>query len=401
MKSWQRVALAMFSVGWGANQFSSLLVAYRDELGMSPQTRAFLFGVYAVGLVPALLVGGAASDRWGRRAVVLPMVVLSPVATVMLILWHDSVPGLAAARLLAGACSGVVFAAASAWVADLAVDEAPGTAARRAAIALSAGFGVGPLVSGLIGEVSGHPLQVPYLPHVVLGLVALVVLLPTPGPRPERATHRPLLRIPAVTREAPFLLLVAPAAPWVFFCAIPFAYLVGELSGQRGGDLAFAGVLTGLTLGTGVLVQPLARRLDDRRHLLAGQVGLLSVAVATTGGILALSADSRLLLLLAALLFGGGYGFCLVSGLRETERLAAPDERGATVAVFYALTYVGFAAPYGLGGLAGVGLGARGALTVAVAAATASLVVVTVARRSLHPDDARERGHSRTSPDRR
>ena len=389
----------MFAVGWGANQFSSLLIAYRDEIGMSTQTRAFLFGVYAVGLVPALLVGGAASDRWGRRAVVLPFVVLSPVATVLLIVEHTSVPGLAVARLLAGACSGVVFAAASAWVADLSVDDAPGTAARRAAIALSAGFGLGPLVAGLIAEVSPHPLQVAYVPHVVLGLVAIVVLLPTPGPRPNQASARPLLRIPAVTYRAPFLLLVAPAAPWVFFCAISFAYLPTELGGSPSAPVAFAGVLTGITLGTGVLVQPLARRLDDRRHLLAGQVGLAGAALATAVGILALSVDSRWLVLLAAPIFGAAYGCCMVSGLRETERLAAPDERGATVAVFYALTYVGFAAPYVLGALAGLGLGARGALAVATIAACACLVIVSTARTLLSaPGDTPPASADRPSP---
>lgn len=384
MKSWQRVALAMFAVGWGANQFSSLLVAYRDEIGMSTQTRAFLFGVYAVGLIPALLAGGAASDRWGRRAVVLPFVALSPVATVLLIVEHTSVPGLAVARLLAGACSGVVFAAASAWVADLSVDDTAGAAARRAAISLSAGFGLGPLVAGLLAEVTPRPLQLPYLPHLVLGLVALALLLPTPGARPATAPDRPLLRIPAVTRRAPFLLLVAPAAPWVFGCvAISFAYLPGELGGPQRGAVAFAGVLTGLTLGTGVLVQPLARRLDDRRHLLAGQVGLVCAAIGTLVGVLTLTVDVRWLLLVSGPLLGAGYGCCLVSGLRETERIAAPDERGATVAVFWALTYLGFAAPYLLGGLAGAGLGARGALLGATVGALVCLSVVSVARRRL------------------
>src|SRR5688500_14621000 len=138
----------MLSVGWGANQFSSLLVAYRAELDTSAQTRAFPFGVSAWGRVPALVVAGAASGRWGPRAVVLQFVVLSPLATVLLIVGHDSVPGLAVARLLAGACSGVVFAAASAWVAELSVGEADGIAAKRAAMSLTAGFGLGPLVAG-------------------------------------------------------------------------------------------------------------------------------------------------------------------------------------------------------------------------------------------------------------
>ena len=386
MKSWQRVALAMFAVGWGANQFTPMLIAYRDELGMSTQTRAFLFGVYAAGLVPALLVGGAASDRWGRRAVVLPLVAVSPLATLLLMVEHDSVPGLAIARLTAGVCSGVVFSAASAWVSDLSTAEPPGAAARRAAIALSAGFGVGPLVAGLVAQWSPAPLVVPYVPHLLLGVVALVLLLPAPGPAPEGGIRRSLVRVPAVTRGRRFLLVVAPSAPWVFGCAaISIAYLPGELSGDEPGALAFAGVLSGLTLGTGVLVQPLARRLDDRRPLLAGQVGLVAGALGLALGLLTLDANVRWLLLAAALIFGAGYGCCLVSGLRETERLSADDERGATVAVFYALTYMGFAAPYLLGALGG---GAQ-ALVVAGGVAVLSLVVVSAAGRSPESASAR------------
>ncbi len=223
-----------------------------------------------------------------------------------------------------------------------------------------------------------------YLPHLALGVLAALLLLPTPGPSPREVASRPLLRIPAITRQAPFLLLVAPAAPWVFACvSISFAYLPGELGGSQEGAVAFAGVLAAVSLGTGVLVQPLARRLDDRRRLLAGQLGLCLAVIGILVGLLALSSEVRWVLLLSAPILGGGYGCCLVSGLRETERLAAPDQLGATVAVFYALTYLGFAAPYALGGLAGLGLGTQGALAVAAASAAGCLVLLSVARSSL------------------
>ncbi len=382
MQAWQRVALAMFSVGWGANQFSPILIAYRDELGMSTQTRAFLFGVYAAGLIPALFLGGAASDRWGRRAVVVPLVALSPIASVVLIVGSESTLGLAIGRLLAGVCSGVVFSAASAWVAEMSINDAPGTGARRAAISLSAGFGVGPLVAGLMAQFSDHPLTVPYVPHIVIGVIALVLILPAPGPAPETVIPRGLLHIPAVTRTKGFLLLVAPVAPWVFgSAAISFAFLPGEIGGSQTGALAFAGILTGLTLGFGVFIQPYARRLDDHRHLLAGDVGLIAAALGTVLGIVALSTDIRWILLAAGPLFGIAYGTCLVSGLRETERLSDPAERGATVAVFYAITYLGFAAPYLLGTIAAVGPGDRFALGVAGVTAMLCLAVVTTARK--------------------
>ena len=80
---WVRVAFAMFAVGWGANQFSTMLIVYRHALGLSPAAVAGLFAVYGATLIPALLVGGPASDRYGRRAVVLPSVALSPLGTTL------------------------------------------------------------------------------------------------------------------------------------------------------------------------------------------------------------------------------------------------------------------------------------------------------------------------------
>jgi MFS family permease len=380
--TWQRVALAMFAVGWGANQFTPMLVVYRDELGLSAQTRALLFGVYAAGLIPGLLLGGTASDRWGRRAITVPFVALSPLATLALVLLREEAVGLGLGRLIAGVCSGVVFSAGSAWVAELSVGDAPGTGARRAAIALSAGFGTGPLVAGLVAEWAPDPLWVPYLPHLVLGAAAALLLRRAPEPAGARSGAGALIRIPAVTRSRGFVTAVAPVAPWVFgSVAIAAALLPGEVGGGSGNAVAFAAVTTGLALGTGVLIQPLARRLDDRHALSGGAAGLLFAITGIVIGILALTQDSRLLVLLAAPVFGAGYGFCLVSGLRETERLSHPDERGATVAIFYALTYLGFAAPYLLGLLASTGLDVRGALAVAAGAGCASLAILAAALR--------------------
>src|SRR5690349_23689754 len=134
----------MFAVGWGANQFSPMLLVYHRELEWSARTQDVLFGVYALGLVPALLLGGRASDRYGRRPLVLTFLALSPLASLVLVLGRHSEVALGAGRLLAGACSGVYFSAAAAWVQELSAGGDRGAAARRAAVALSAGFGAGP-----------------------------------------------------------------------------------------------------------------------------------------------------------------------------------------------------------------------------------------------------------------
>jgi len=40
----------VFAVAWGANQFVSLLVVYREQRGISTAVNDGLFGIYAVGL---------------------------------------------------------------------------------------------------------------------------------------------------------------------------------------------------------------------------------------------------------------------------------------------------------------------------------------------------------------
>src|ERR1700748_3959062 len=84
--AWMRIAFAMFAVGWGANQFSPMLIVYRHELRLTAGEVAALFLVYALTLIPGLLIGGPASDRFGRRPVGLPFVALSPLGALLLVL---------------------------------------------------------------------------------------------------------------------------------------------------------------------------------------------------------------------------------------------------------------------------------------------------------------------------
>jgi MFS family permease len=347
MAAWVRVAFAMFAVGWGANQFSPMLIVYRDRLGLSASALGAIFGVYALGLIPGLLLGGAASDRRGRRALALPFVALSPVASLMLILGRESLWGLGGARFLAGVCSGVVFSVGSAWVQELSGATGPGVAARRAAVALSMGFGVGPLVAALLAQWAPDPLWLPYIPHLLLGAGALMVVLGAPETVRSGRVAGAVFRLPGAVRGSRFREVVAPLAPWVFGCAaFAFVVLPQQVSSAHSQAVGFAGLVTALTLGTGVLLQPLTQRMEGRRALSGAILGLVGAVMGLGLGMLALALRSKGLVVCAAIPLGAGYGMCLVSGLRETERLSAPEERGATVAVYYALTYLGFSVPY-------------------------------------------------------
>jgi predicted MFS family arabinose efflux permease len=375
-RAWMTIAFAMFAVGWGANQFAPMLIVYRHELKLTAGEVAGLFLVYALTLIPGLLIGGPASDRFGRRPVVWPFVALSPLATLLLVLGPRSLTMLAAGRAVAGLCSGVVFGSATAWVQEVSprAGTSEGTSARRSALALTAGFGLGPVTAALLAQWAPDPLVIPYLPHLVIGAMAAVALGRTPSAAPaprsrENGSRREKRRWPpAAVRTGRFWLAIAPASPMVFgSVALAIVVLPEEVTSAGSLSAGFAGLMTALSFAAGVAVQPFARRLRD--PLTGAVAGLTCTAAGTGVGIAAVAAPDRVLAGVAAVLLGLAYGLCLVSGLRQAENIAAPGERGAVTACYYAVAYLGFAAPYlaaGLGAAAGK-TGAFVALTAIIA----------------------------------
>jgi hypothetical protein len=378
--AWARVAFVMFAVGWGANQFSPMLIVYRRSLDLSASEIAGLFAIYAATLIPGLLAGGPLSDRFGRRAIVLPFAALSPAATLLFVLGPRSLPLIAAGRALAGLCSGMVFGPATAWVQDLSGGDS--RSARRAALALSAGFGLGPVVAAFLAQWAGDPLVVPYLPHLALGTAALAIGLTAPG-RPNRvsgaatadaASGPPPVRrgLPPALRTREFWLGVALPAPFVFgTVSLAIVVLPEEVTSAHALSAGYAGLMTILAFAAGIGVQPAARRLAARRPHAGVIAGLGAAAAGAAVSVAAVAGPSQVLAGVGAVLLGLSYGLCLVCGLHDAEQLAGPGDRGTVLAAYYVLAYLGFAAPYGVDGL-NAGLGKPG--TFAALAGIAALV---------------------------
>ena len=372
--AWQRLWLVLFAVAYGTNVPTPLLLLYQDRLALSPVVVTGLFGIYAAGLVPALLLGGPASDRLGRRPVVVPFVWLAVVASAVFL--PVSQPLLFLGRFLQGAVSGVVFSVGTAWLSELSSTADAGRAARRATVAMTAGFGLGPLVSGLLAEFAPGPLWLPFLVHgawMVAGLAALTGI-------PETMTTRhagPLLNL-GVPRGAgrAFGLFVLPAGLFTFampsLAATVFPIVLADA--MRGVALAVAGAVAGVTMTFGVLVQPLGQRLGADR---AAPLGLLSGAAGLTAGVVTLETGLWPLLGVVSLLLGGAYGLLLQAGLTAVEWITAAASRGALTATFYAIAYCGFASPVIVSSVAArTGF----ALPLSVLAVAASVTAVAVVR---------------------
>jgi MFS family permease len=350
---WLQAAFAVTVIGWGANQFTPLLLMYRSRLGLTAAVVEAMFGMYAVGLIPGLLVAGRVSDRIGRRPVVACAVVLSMVAAVVLVLGTHGPVWLFAGRLIMGVASGCGFSAGSAWIKELSAppfaQASPGAGARRTGVAMTIGFGLGPLMAGAAAQWAPLPAVLPYLPQFVLAVAAAALLprIPETRPRRQAGPAAPLLRMPRLSRPR-YLRVVLPLAPWVFgSAAVAMVYVPGLVLGRLPGSAVIFAALAALgTALSGVLIQPVARRLSrpDRPALLITGLSLV------TGGLLVEADVARLgqpaLVLLGAVVLGCGYGCCLVYGLSEVQRMAPPEELAELTAVFQAATYLGFGLPY-------------------------------------------------------
>lgn len=360
---WAAAAFAVFACGWGGNQFTPLLVMYR-EAGWSVLTVDALLGAYVVGLVPGLLCAGVLSQRYGRKPVMLAGTVASLVASLLLAV--GGVPAIAAGRFVTGVGVAVAMAVGSTWVTELSVRSGDGAAAgtRRGALWLTLGFGLGAGVAGALAQWGPSPWHLPYLVHAGLALLALPPLLRLPetrgivpgtGPRSGAAAR---LRGPRLgpVRHPRFLRVIAPMAPWIFGSAGVAYAILPQLVGERLGTwgLAYSTLLTVCTLGAGALVQPVAKRLDrstSARGVLIGMV-LMSCGLAVSA--LAAVVRSPATALVAAIVLGAAYGIAVVSGLLELQRMVVPSDLAAMTGVYYALAYLGFLLPSILALLSGV-----------------------------------------------
>ena len=335
------LTFGLFTVALGTNIPTPLLLVYRRTLDLSDADLTAIFGCYAIGLIAALTVSGAASDRFGRRALVLPFAVLAGLVSLLFIPAVHSLPLLYAGRLLQGVVSGVVFSVANAWLQELAGPGGQQSAATRGAVSTSLGFATAPAMSGLLAQYGPAPTTLPYLVHVAVLTVGLAVLLLVPETVHDRRRGRLMhLGLPPEARR-PFWAVLAPTAFGVFAFPALAATLLPLQVIPEGVTVAYAGVIAGISLAASAVAARMGRRAERGAAPLGMTLGAAGLAL----GVLAVVAASEALLLPSALLLGAGGGLCLTAGLTLTARLAPPHTRGAMNSAFYAFAYAGFGTP--------------------------------------------------------
>ncbi|AZG46563.1 MFS transporter [Gordonia insulae] len=360
-RPWLLVFGAVFVCSWSGNQFSPMLLLYRDVEHYSAGVVTSFLGIYVLGLAPALVIAGAVSDHIGRRTPMFYAVCFGLMGSLLLALGEFGSVPIYLGRLVAGMSVGTAMAVGSSWLKE--VSSAPydlragkggrvrdaGAGARRASLAFTLGSALGALVAGSIAQWGPWPEVLPYALHAAATLPFLWLVRRPPETVTRQAASaglRARLAVPSA-RHRRFVRVVLVCGPWLFAaCGLSYGYLPVLLGDEAGGlGLAYATALSVIALVSGALIQPVAKRIDSTSSARGIVVSLATLAVGLSVMIAAVATGRLVVGAVAGVVFGAGFGIGLVSGLLEVQRIAPPADLAKLTGVFYAIAYLGFAVP--------------------------------------------------------
>jgi MFS family permease len=364
------VLAVLLVIGWVANHFVALMPTISERQHLSTTTLDAIFGIYAVGLLPGLLIGGRASDAFGRQAVALTGSATAVIGTVaMLLSQHSEV--LLIGRLVVGVGVGLAMTSGTAWASDL---RGPAGAATAGAV-LIAGFAIGPFAGGLIAEAGNSGVEASFALAAVLVVIAMALtVLAARRASPSASTGAK--QIESVNFSTGCALSWAmPLAPWVFASAtLGFITIPARVHTGLAAPVA-AGIAALVVNGASGAIQLIARTGSWGPR--AGTVGAALAALAYALIAVAPPTMTVMLALPLLLVLGCASGLTLREGLLDLEAAAPQHVRGGLTGAFYALTYIGFGLPLLL---TSAGLGAGQIILAGMAAIAASVAVLRTAR---------------------
>lgn len=336
------VLALLLATGWVANHFVALMPVISDREHLSTATLDGIFGIYALGLLPGLLIGGRASDALGRRPMALAGAAATVAGTVAMLLSQHT-GALLVGRLVVGVGVGLAISSGTAWASDL---RGPAGAATAGAV-LTAGFAIGPFAGGGFAWAGQSGIQVSFAVAAAIVVLAslAVAVAATPAAHVARPARPPDAGPtgPAAQGASRALSWAMPLAPWVYASAtLGFVTIPTRMHTALAAPIA-AGTATLIVNGVSGVVQVLAR---TRRW--GPQTGTAGAALAAVGYVVAATTPPSLTPAVGIpllLVLGCASGLCLREGLIDLEAAEPQHLRGALTGVFYVVTYIGFALP--------------------------------------------------------
>ncbi len=329
--------LTMFIVMVGFGVIMPILPFYAENMGASATDLGLLFATYSIIQFFLAPVWGRASDRLGRKPVILVGLVGFSISFLIFGL-ATSLWMLFAARILGGVLSSAVLPTTMAYVADTTDEEARGGGMGIMGAAMGMGVIFGPAIGGFLGEIS------PSMPFFFAAALALGVAAFALAVLPESLSEaaRQEARANGARSSGLMEIFTALAGPLGFILVLAFlasfasANLEGTFAlfaeahlgfGEAEMGLVFTVMGVVMALTQGLLVGRFINRWGEERMI---QVGLLSSAIGFILFLVTFNLPS-VMAVMAAMGLGNAALRPAVNSL--VSKRTPPDEQGTMLGV--------------------------------------------------------------------
>ncbi|NVO16797.1 MAG: MFS transporter [Rhodoplanes sp.] len=325
---------------------------YQAEWSFSPAVLTVVFGIYALGLLAALLTVGGLSDHLGRRPVIFAALLLQA-AAIALFIAADSTAALMVARAVQGFATGAATGALAAALLDADRDRGP----LINSLINPVGMALGALGASVLVDYAPWPMRLVYgvLLAAFVVQAGLVWLVPetlaseSPSSRPGAlASLRPKIAVPPRARETLARITPVNVAVWGlggFYLSLAPSLLraaTDVTSALAGGSLV-------ATLTASGALAILVLRGRPAHAVLTAGAAVLAAGVATI--LLGVHAHHLALLFIGTMVAGFGWGGAFLGVLRVLLPLAAPAERAGLMSAYFVQSYLAMSVPAILAGV--------------------------------------------------
>ncbi|WML44405.1 MFS transporter [Neobacillus sp. PS3-40] len=343
----KRMLWVVLMMSTGATFITSLFPLYSVHYHLNSLHITILFAIYAVFLLPTLLIVGARGNAWGLKRVLRSSVWISIASTILFLESYD-VWMLYVARILEGIAYGAFTGTAAAFLIKQTSPNKVGAAVKLSGVTVLIGFGLGPAIAGLVVQyLHLQPLRLPFWILFVMLISSLIILESLPKHEDSFVLNQVKTKISigvSSNIRSHFWSFIGLPIFTVFtlqgiaLSLIPsFAKNVIHTS-----NLSVSGLLILLLLGGASLSQFIQR---PSNPVIRIRFGILLLALGSWG-IVYSGQTSSLFMLWAAIFIqaiGGGWTFQVT--LRLASLLPKPEERSRVISTFYFCAYSGFIVP--------------------------------------------------------
>jgi len=331
------LSLASFASAASMRVTDAMLPRMGSEFGMGLSQASFAITAFAVAYGLTQLGFGPLGDRFGKLRVIALATLGASVATLACVL-GPGYAGLVTARFFAGGLCGAIIPMSMAWIGDVVPYEDRQPVIARFLLGQILGLAAGAAVGGVAAEQELWRWPFAALAAWMLVVGLLLYSASRTDPVPRRAGQGNVKEFIKVLEASWARVVLATVCIEGFLVVGAFAFVPTHLHESRGVPLAQSGLaMIGFAVGGvcfAVFARGIIKRLGEVRLAVFGTI-LLAAGLALVGW-----APALFVAPMGCLLSGLGF-YMLHNTLQANATEMAPERRGAGMALFASMLFLG------------------------------------------------------------